>query len=88
MPRRLLPGMMGSFSIKAVLPTIAPELDYATLGEVRDGDMAQAAYVEAIRPGTPAARRATLERDLLDYCRHDTLAMVEVARGLAGQRMK
>jgi len=82
------PGMMGSFSIKAVLPTIVPELVYATLGEVRDGDMAQAAYVEAIRPGTPAARRATLERDLLDYCRHDTLAMVEVARGLAGWRMK
>jgi len=78
------PAMMGSFSIKAVLPTIAPELDYATLGEVQDGDMAQAAYLEAIRPGTPPARKARLERDLLDYCRHDTLAMVEVARGLAG----
>jgi hypothetical protein len=77
------PAMKGSFSIKAVLPAIAPQLDYATLGEVQDGDMAQAAYLEAIRVDTPPARKARLERDLLDYCRHDTLAMVEVARALA-----
>lgn len=76
------PAMRGSFSIKAVLPAIAPQLDYATLGEVRDGDLAQAAYLEAIRPDTPPARKARLERDLLAYCRHDTLAMVEVARAL------
>ncbi len=37
----------GSWSIKAVLPTVAPELDYSTL-EVKDGGSAQDAYLEAI----------------------------------------
>ena len=31
------PAMHGSWSIKAVLPTIAPELDYASLSGVADG---------------------------------------------------
>ena len=31
------PAQKGSWSIKAVLPTIAPDLDYAALGEVSDG---------------------------------------------------
>lgn len=76
------PDMRGSFSIKAVLPTIAPALDYGNLGEVQSGDVAQIAYAEAIRPETSAERRARLERALLDYCWRDTEAMVAVARGL------
>lgn len=76
------PDMRGSFSIKAVLPTIAPALDYGNLGEVQSGDVAQIAYAEAIRPRTSEERRAQIERALLDYCRRDTEAMVAVARGL------
>ncbi len=72
------PAMHGSWSIKAVLPTLAPELSYETLGAVRDGLAAQTAYLEAIDPKTPAARRAALRRALLDYCRHDTLALVRL----------
>ncbi len=75
--------MMGSFSIKAVLPTIAPELDYANLGEVQDGDMAQAAYLEAIHPGTAPERKRVLERDLGAYCEQDTRAMIVIAERLA-----
>ena len=31
------PDMLGSWSIKNVLPTVAPHLDYGSLGEVQDG---------------------------------------------------
>jgi hypothetical protein len=72
------PAMLGSWSIKAVLPTVAPDLSYQTLGEVRDGLAAQHAYFEAIKPTTPAARRAALRRALLDYCRQDTLALLRL----------
>ena len=70
--------MQGSWSIKAVLPTVAPDLSYASLGEVRDGLAAQTAYFEAISPKTPDARRTALRRALLDYCRQDTLALVRL----------
>lgn len=73
------PAMKGSWSLKAVLPTVAPDLDYAALGEVRDGTAAQAAYVETIDPQTPENRREALVRDLRDYCRLDTLALVRLA---------
>jgi hypothetical protein len=70
--------MRGSWSIKAVLPTVAPDLSYDTLGEVRDGLAAQTAYFEATEPTTSETRRATLRRALLDYCRHDTLALARI----------
>lgn len=72
------PDMRGSWSIKAVLPTVAPDLDYGSLGEVRDGMAAQAAYLEAIRPETSASRRSELRGALSDYCRYDTLAMFKL----------
>lgn len=72
------PDMLGSWSIKNVLPTVAPELRYDTLGEVQDGNAAQTAYLEAVHPETSAERREKLRRDMLEYCRHDTLAMVKL----------
>jgi hypothetical protein len=72
------PAMHGSWSIKAVLPTVAPDLSYENLEEVRDGFAAQAAYLEATDSSTSAPRRAALRRALLDYCRHDTLALVRL----------
>ena len=72
------PDMLGSWSIKAVLPTIAPDLDYAALEGIREGTEASSAYLEAIDTATPAARRNELRRQLLDYCRHDTDAMVRL----------
>ncbi len=61
-----------------MLPTVAPDLDYAKLGEVQDGLAAQRAYTQASAPNTPAARRDSLRRALLDYCRQDTLALVRL----------
>ncbi len=79
------PAMKGSWSIKAVLPTIAPELDYKQLDEVQDGGMAQAAYLEMIHPAAPAERRTQLAASLLEYCKLDTFAMVRVARFFEGR---
>ena len=78
------PAMRGSWSIKAVLPTVAPDLRYDSLGEVQDGMAAQSAFLEAIKPETSAARRGQLQQALLDYCRHDTLAMVRLVEFFAG----
>ncbi|MGF1642110.1 MAG: DUF2779 domain-containing protein [Thiotrichales bacterium] len=71
------PDMRGSWSIKAVLPTIAPELAYDDL-DVADGQMAQDAYAEMIHAETTAERREELRKGLLEYCRRDTEAMVRV----------
>ncbi|GIX20959.1 MAG: hypothetical protein KatS3mg120_2635 [Erythrobacter sp.] len=76
----------GSWSIKAVLPTIAAGLDYGAL-EVKDGGDAQAAWFEAADPACAPARRAALEEALKAYCARDTWAMVAVARALAGEAM-
>jgi hypothetical protein len=76
------PGMMGSWSIKSVVPTFAPELDYAKLAEVQEGGQAGVAYLEAIDPRTAPERRDAIERALLAYCAHDTLAMVRLAHFL------
>lgn len=73
----------GSWSIKAVLPTIAAGMDYANL-EVKDGGGAQEAYVEAIAAETDDARRAVLDAGLRAYCGRDTEAMIVLARVLAG----
>lgn len=74
------PDMLGSWSIKAVLPTVAPQLDYAKLQGIAEGNAASAAYLDAIRPETEPQQKARIERELLTYCRHDTLAMVELVR--------
>ena len=78
------PDMRGSFSIKAVLPTVAPHLSYDGLGQVRDGIAAQAAFEEAIDTRTAEDRREQLANELLAYCALDTLAMVELVRRLSG----
>jgi hypothetical protein len=78
--------MRGSFSIKAVLPTVAPHLNYDALGDVKDGFAAQAAFDEAIAPDTPDVRREQIKQSLLDYCALDTLAIVELVRFLSRPR--
>lgn len=78
------PAMDGSWSIKAVLPTVAPELDYESL-QVQHGAMAQEAYAELITPGTAPERRAELRQGLLEYCKLDTLALARLAWYLEGR---
>lgn len=79
------PSQQGSWSIKAVLPAIAPDLDYAQLSGVKDGQMAMVAYQEAIAPSTSAARKEELRQQLLAYCQLDTYALVRIWQHFAGQ---
>jgi Domain of unknown function(DUF2779) len=77
--------MRGSWSIKSVMPTLDPKLDYEHLNEVQDGDGAQLAFL-ALRSGRLAGERAeTLRGALLRYCQHDTWVMVILRRFLCGQ---
>ena len=71
----------GSWSIKAVLPTMT-SLEYSIL-EVKDGAGAQEAYLEAIRPDTSDKQRTFLSDGLKKYCAQDTWAMVAMARFLS-----
>ncbi len=82
------PDMAGSWSIKAVLPTIAPDLTYDTLEEVHDGMEAQAAFLEAIHEQTPDSRRQALREHLLKYCGQDSWAMVRIVRHFSGHPMQ
>ena len=72
------PSQQGSWSIKAVLPALCPDLHYEDLEGVQDGGMAMSAFVEAVAPQTTPARKAEIERQLLDYCKLDTYAMVRL----------
>ena len=74
------PDMLGSWSIKAVLPTIAPEMDYELLEGIKVGTDASSAYLEAIDPKTSPEKREEIRADLLRYCRHDTEAMVKLVQ--------
>lgn len=78
------PQMYGSWSIKAVLPCIAPDLDYSALPGIHDGGQAQEAYAEAVAPETTPERKEELRNGLLAYCRMDTLALVRVVEVLSG----
>jgi hypothetical protein len=74
--------MLGSWSIKNVLPTIAQELDYAMLGDVQGGEAAQMAFLELRGPDVSDARRRKLRQELLDYCRRDTFGLIVLRRFL------
>lgn len=74
------PDMLGSWSVKAVLPTIAPDMDYSLLEGIHEGTEASEAYLEAINPETSAERREVIRQQLRTYCAHDTLAMVRLVR--------
>lgn len=77
------PMQHGSWSIKAVLPAMVPELGYDALGGVQSGGQAQEAYLEAVDAATSPERRQALEQQLLRYCQLDTYAMVRIWQLLA-----
>jgi hypothetical protein len=77
--------MRGSWSIKAVLRTIATQLDYAQLHDVQEGEAAQLTFLELRRSRPDHGRRERLTQALRDYCRHDTWGMVVLRRFLCGE---
>ncbi|MCB0771610.1 MAG: DUF2779 domain-containing protein [Flavobacteriales bacterium] len=75
-----VPAMNGRSSIKAVLPALVPEMNYADL-EVQEG-MTASRHFESLLSGSYTGDVEQLRRDLLAYCRMDTLAMVKVLERL------
>jgi hypothetical protein len=74
------PDMLGSWSIKAVMPTINAQMDYSKLEGINEGTGASDGFIEAINPDTDMVRKLELEEQLLRYCKFDTEAMVAIVR--------
>lgn len=75
------PDMLGSWSIKKVLPTVNSSLGYESF-KVQDGTAAQLAFLELRNPETSSGRREELTKGLIAYCERDTYAMVVLRRFL------
>ncbi len=67
----------GSASIKKVLPVLVPELSYASL-PINDGGKATSEWGRMVFELNDASEKETIRNQLLEYCRLDTLAMVEI----------
>jgi hypothetical protein len=76
------PDFRGSFSLKSVLPALVPSLDYTDL-EIRDGALASLLYHRAVFATESETERLRLATALLEYCKRDTLGMLEVRRALS-----
>jgi hypothetical protein len=76
------PALRGRTSLKAVLPTIAPERAYDDLA-MGDGGAACDAWREIYHPETSQERRTALSAALPDYGARDTLALVRLAHFLS-----
>ncbi|HUX59777.1 MAG TPA: DUF2779 domain-containing protein [Ignavibacteriaceae bacterium] len=70
------PGMKGSYSIKYVLPALVSGLSYDNL-EIKEGGTASSVF-ESLYYETDLFSCAEIKKDLLEYCKMDTLAMVEI----------
>jgi len=70
------PEMKGSYSIKAILPALVPELTYDEL-EIKEGGLASIAF-ESLWNETDMMIIAETREQLLEYCKLDTLAMVKI----------
>src|SRR3989338_2131394 len=67
----------GSASIKNVLPIVVPHITYKALG-IQKGDQAVERWEKMIDPETPQKEKDQIAKDLLEYCKLDTFAMVEI----------
>ena len=74
------PEMRGSYSIKYVLPALAPEFSYNDL-EIKDGGMASSIYLSMTNNNFKGDEIST-RKDLLKYCELDTYAMVKIIEKL------
>jgi hypothetical protein len=52
-------------------------MDYESLG-IQEGGQASSEYLRMIEPSTPPEEREKIRKDLLTYCKQDTLAMVKI----------
>lgn len=70
------PRMEGSYSIKNVLPALAPDLSYSGL-DIADGNMAMLAFESLLYETNPTKIRK-IRNDLLKYCKLDSFGMIRI----------
>jgi hypothetical protein len=75
------PKMLGSASIKRVLPAFVPGLNYDGM-EISDGDMASRKYQMCLRGMVTEPDMEKIYRDLRRYCEMDTYAEVKLVEKL------
>lgn len=76
------PDFRGSFSIKKVLPVLVPDLSYAGL-DVANGDTAITRFARMAKGEISGDEVTATRRQLLDYCKMDTFAMVRLHETLS-----
>ena len=72
-----LPDFNESYSIKKVLPVLVPELSYSDLA-IQEGGSASLIYSELKNQSMEI--QIEQRKNLLEYCKLDTLAMVKILR--------
>jgi Domain of unknown function(DUF2779) len=75
------PAFGGSFSLKAVLPALVPEMTYQGM-EVPNGQAAGLAWEALIGGNLSEVESQTKRQALLDYCGQDTLALCRLVQKL------
>jgi len=75
------PAFAGSYSLKAVLRALVPEMTYEGM-TVANGQDAGVAWESLIRGGLDQAERDHVKKSLLDYCGQDTLALLTLVEKL------
>jgi hypothetical protein len=76
-------GFNGSYSIKAVLPALVPELSYDGL-TINNGELAAGTWLGLMETTDPQEQER-LRRGLLEYCHLDTLAIVRILEKMREQ---
>jgi hypothetical protein len=71
----------GSFSLKAILPVMVPDLGYHDLA-IQKGDVASLQFQQLWNEALDEAERLRIRADLLAYCKRDTEAMVGILAAL------
>jgi len=70
------PDFHGKTSIKQVLPVLVPDMTYKGLTISEGGDAS--AYFAYLAIGEFKDKEDKIKKDLLEYCKHDTLGMVKL----------
>ena len=78
------PDFHGSISLKNTLPVLVPDMSYEGL-EITDGDNAMAIFAFLALGKYKNEEIETIKRNLLEYCKQDTMSMVKLHESLIKQ---
>jgi predicted RecB family nuclease len=78
------PAFAGSYSLKAVLPALVPEMKYEGM-QIANGQDAGFAWESLIRGWADQAEHDNIKKALLAYCKQDTVALVKLLRTLLAE---